>query len=133
MADAPKIPDPEPGKFVWFGRFKNRAGIITKVWKEGETLKVEIEPVPKGRKKSRTRNLLPYRLMDETDSDRFKQLYDEETIKMREKKARIVERFHTARVADRFEEDEAGTPVFASDGWTFKDVLRELRLAKLPW
>ena len=124
MADTPKIPDPVPGSFVWFGRFKNRAGIITKVWKEGETLKVEIEPVPKGRKKSKTRNMLPYRMMDEADSARFKKIYDEETKKMREKSAKVVARYQQARDLG-FKED-----LCDATGWSYKEALREIRLAR---
>ena len=126
MADTPKIPDPVPGSFVWFGRFKNRAGIITKVWKEGETLKVEIEPVPKGRKKPKTRNMLPYRMMDEEDSARFKKVYDEETKKLREKSAKVAERYQKVKAAE-FEEDEGWR---RDAGWSFKEALREIRLAK---
>jgi hypothetical protein len=111
-----KIPDPKPGMFVWFGRFKNRAGIITDVRREGETLKVEIEPVPKGRKKSKTRNLLPYRLMNEEDSAKFKKIYDEETEQLRKKKAAVASRYRTAQASQFVEDDDpAGITVWASE------------------
>lgn len=110
-----KIPDPKPGSFVWFGRFKNRAGIITDVRREGETLKVEIEPVPKGRKKSKTRNLLPYRLMNEEDSAKFKKVYDEETEQLRKKKTAIAERYCQALDAQLEDSSPAGVTVWASE------------------
>lgn len=106
----PQIPSPKPGTFVWYGRFKNRGGIITKVFKDEKgTLKVEIEPVPKGRKKPKTRNILPYRLMNEEDSAKYKEIYDEETRKIREKKKKAAQ-LQALKVAARYSITAGGNP-----------------------
>lgn len=88
MPDQPvTIPTPKPGDFIWVGRFKNRGAIVTRVFLDDKgTAKYEFEPIPKGRKKPRVRNLLPYRAMNQEDSAKFKKLYDEETAKIRAKK-----------------------------------------------
>lgn len=98
MAESKPVetPAPKPGQLIWVGRFKNRPAIVTKVYLEGEkaTPKYEYEPIPKGRKKPKVRNLLPYRSMNQEDSDKWKKVYDEETEKIRakakEKKAAAV-------------------------------------------
>ena len=75
-----------PGDFIWVGRFRNRPAIVTDISKDDKgTLKYTYEPVPKGRKKPKTRNLLPYRVMTQEDSAKHKQIYDEETAKIRAK------------------------------------------------
>jgi hypothetical protein len=87
--------------FVWYGRFKNRPGIVTKVFKDDKgTAKVEVEPVPKGRKKPKTRNILPYRAMNEEDSAKHKKIYDEETKKLRERKKQA--QLQVLKIAARF-------------------------------
>lgn len=98
MADSPPVetPAPKPGQLIWVGRFKNRPAIVTKVYREGDhnTPKYEYEPIPKGRKKPKSRNLLPFRPMNQEDAAKWKKVYDEETAKLRakarEKKAATV-------------------------------------------
>lgn len=81
------IPTPKPGDFIWVGRFRNRPAIVTKVFLDDKgSAKYEFEPVPKGRKKPKTRNLLPYRPMNQEDSAKYKKIYDEETAEIRAKK-----------------------------------------------
>lgn len=100
-----QVPSPRPGMFVWYGRFKNRAGIITKVFKDDKgTAKVEVEPVPKGRKKPKTRNILPYRPMNQEDTAKYQRIYDEETRKLRERKKKAL--LLAFKVAARFEQDD---------------------------
>ena len=82
-----KIPTPKPGDFIWVGRFRNRAAIVTKVFVDDKgAVKYEFEPVPKGRKKSKVRNLLPYRPMSQEDTAKYKRIYDDETAEIRAKK-----------------------------------------------
>jgi hypothetical protein len=102
MPDKPIV----PGDFIWVGRFRNRPAIVTDISKDDKgTLKYTYEPVPKGRKKPKTRNLLPYRVMTQEDAAKHKALYDEETEKIRAKAKEKKSASMTtpaARVAHRF-------------------------------
>lgn len=48
----------KPGQNILFGKFKNRHGILRRVFvdEKGQPM-IEIEPVPKGRKKNRVMSL----------------------------------------------------------------------------
>lgn len=102
MSDKPVA----PGDFIWVGRFRNRPAIVTDIKKDEKgTLKYTYEPVPLGRKKPKTRNLLPYRAMTQEDAAKYKKIYDEETAKIRTKKnEKNASDLAALKVLARFEE-----------------------------
>ena len=75
---AVQMPEIKPGLLVWMGRFRNRAGIISRVWDEDGKPKYEVIPIPQGRKHPKQRNLLPFKPMDESDSAKYRKMYDDE-------------------------------------------------------
>jgi hypothetical protein len=99
-AQAPLPPLPfKEGDYVHFGRFKNKAGKLTRIWSENGVVKIEIEPIPKGRKKSRIRNLFAIRLMKPEDIQKAKGLEVEEARKKKTAQVlslKVAARFHHA-------------------------------------
>lgn len=85
------------GDYVHFGRFKNKAGRLTRIWRENGVVKIEIQPIPKGRKKSRVRNLFSIRLMKPEDAQKARVMELEEARKKKAAAALLL------RVAARFE------------------------------
>jgi len=103
MADAPvQITLPKVGDYVLFGRFKNKRGRVTKLWKDDKSgaVKIEISPIPRGRKKTRQMGLLNVRLMDQTAIAEAKRLEIEESRK--DKTAQLL----VLKVAARFAREE---------------------------
>jgi ribosomal protein L24 len=84
MADAPvQIVLPKVGDYVHFGRFKNKKGRVTQLWKDEKSgaVKIEISPIPRGRKKARQMGVLNVRLMDPASITEAKRLEAEEAKK----------------------------------------------------
>lgn len=98
QAPLPPLPF-RAGDYVHFGRFKNKAGKLTRIWRENGVVKIEIEPIPKGRKKSRIRNLFSIRLMNPESMQKAKGLELEEARKKKTAEVLVL------KVAARFEGD----------------------------
>lgn len=93
--DSVSMPEIKPGMLVWGGRFRNRAGIITRVWYEDGKLKYELTPIPQGRKHTKIRNLLPFKIMSPEDSAKYLKLYEAEKLERAKKASVVVERFQS--------------------------------------
>lgn len=88
------------GDYIQYGRFKNKAGKLSKIWVDDKgVIKIEITPVPKGRKKVRTMGLFHIRKMDETALAKARAAEAEEAKKNALKNARIVDRYMSAMSA----------------------------------
>jgi len=98
QAPLPPLPF-RAGDYIHFGRFKNKAGKLTRIWRDNGVVKIEIDPIPKGRKKSRIRNLFSIRLMKPEDIQKAKGIEVEEARK--KKTAELL----ALKVAARFECD----------------------------
>jgi hypothetical protein len=99
QAPLPPLPF-RAGDYVQFGRFKNKPGRLSRIWRENGVVKIEIEPIPKGRKKSRIRNLFSIRLMNPEAIQKAKGLELEEARKKKTAELLVL------KVSARFEVDQ---------------------------
>lgn len=51
----------KPNEYILYGKFKNKLGLIKRMFMDNGVPKIEIEPVPKGRKKTRIMGLYTIR------------------------------------------------------------------------
>jgi len=69
----------KPGDYVLFGKFKNKRAKVVRVYLDKRGIPyIEIEPVPKGRKKNRTMGLYTIRKMSPEDVQETKRREKEE-------------------------------------------------------
>jgi phosphoketolase len=138
------MPEIKPGLVIWMGRFRNRAGIITKVFDDNGKLKYEVVPIPQGRKHPKVRNVLPFKPMNSDDTAKYRKMYDDEQKERKKKSAAIVGRY----LNEVWASEDGQCRVFEDDGsfqsqfrlgsqWydegdtyhTLKDALRAVRLS----
>ena len=55
----------EPNAVIYYGKWKNKKGRIVRIFTENGHPKVEIEPIPKGRKQNKVLNLFTIWRADE--------------------------------------------------------------------
>ena len=71
----------KPGDYILFGKFRNKRGRVVRVFNDERGIPyIEVQPIPKGRKKNRIFGLYTIRKMDEIAISEAKALEAEEAL-----------------------------------------------------
>jgi len=90
----------KPGEYILFGKFKNKRGKIVRMFlDEKGNPKIELQPIPKGRKKNRTMGLYTIRKMS---PDKVPEAMAMEEAALKKKKG-VVERYLTGKYKQKKE------------------------------